>query len=186
MTITGIGNYTGKVDKTFEIKEKPAPAPSTEAPTQNIVQVKGDVITISTVIYQIVIPATDGTGEVAYEGLSDEEDATTVNIPDTVTINGVDYNVTSIKAGTFKNCKKLKKVTIGKNVKSIDKQAFAGCKKLKNIVIKSNQLTKKTLNKNAFKGLKKGTTIKVPKKKYKEYKKLFQQKGLNKGVKIKK
>lgn len=148
----------------------------------------GDIITVSTVVYQIIVPATDRTGEVAYEGLSDEEeeDATSVEIPDTVTIDGVDYDVTTIKVGTFKDCKKLKKVTIGKNVKSIDKQAFAGCKKLKNIVIKSTKLTKKTIKKNAFKGLKKGTTIKVPKKKYKEYKKLFQQKGLNKGVKIKK
>ena len=203
VTIIGIGNYSGKVDKTFEIKANQIPAsstqtpstqapsaetPSTETPVQNVVLVKGDVITVSTVVYQIVVPATDGTGEVAYKGLSDEEkvDATTAVIPDKVMINGEKYNVTSIKTGTFKNCKKLKKIVIGKNIKTIEKQAFAGCKNLKTIEVKSTKFTKKTIKKDAFKGIKKSTTIKIPKKKYKEYKKLFQQKGLTKGVKIRK
>ena len=59
-------------------------------------------------------------------------------------------------------------------------------KKLKTIIIKSKKLTSKTVSKKAFKGLTKATTIKVPKKKLKAYKKLFKSKGLSSKVKIKK
>ena len=130
-----------------------------------------------------------------------------VEIPDTVTINGVEYKVTSIAKNAFKNnkqvtevsigknvtsigdnafagCSALKKVTIAENMVSIGKNAFKGCKKLKTITIKSAKLTKKSIKKGAFKGISSKTVFKVPKKKLKVYKKLFRQKGLNKKVKI--
>ena len=56
---------------------------------------------------------------------------------------------------------------------------------MKTLIIKSTKLTSKNVAKNAFKGLAKATTIKVPKKKLKAYKTLFQKKGLSKSVKIK-
>lgn len=133
----------------------------------------------------------------------------TVTIPATVTIGKVTYKVTSIADNAFKNNKKIKKVvignnivtigknafakctkltsiTIGKNVKKIGKNAFTGCKKLKTITIKSKKLTKNSVSKGAFSGISKKTVVKVPKSKYKAYKKLLCTKGLNKKAKIKK
>lgn len=96
----------------------------------------------------------------------------------------VGSNVKTIEASAFKGCTSLKTITLPANTTTIKAGAFAGCKNLKTIVIKSTKLTSKTVSKGAFKGLGKGTTIKVPKKKYAAYKKLFKQKGLSSKVKI--
>ncbi len=130
---------------------------------------------------------------VSYKVKSDKKKSLkSVTIPDTVKYKGITYNVVSIEAKAFKDCKKLTKVTIGKHVTSIGKQAFAGCKKLKTITVKTKKLTKKSIGKNAFKGIHKKATIQLPKsmkgKKYTQYKKLFKQKkiGYKKTMKIKK
>ena len=98
----------------------------------------------------------------------------------------ITFQVTEISKNAFKNNAKLKKVTIGKNVSKIGAGAFSGCKKLKNIKIASTQLTKKSVGKNAFKGIDKKAVIKVPKKKLKAYKNILKGKGQAKSVKIKK
>ena len=128
--------------------------------------------------------------------------------PDTVTIDGVEYAVTSIAKNAFKNNKKLTKVKIGRNVKSIGESAFSGCKKLskveldvnltkigknafrnckrlKTITIKSTKLNKKNVGKGAFKGITAKTVIKVPKSRLAAYRKLFRSKGLSKKVRFK-
>lgn len=106
-----------------------------------------------------------------------------VNVPATVTVNGVTAKVTAIGNNAFKKAKKkLKKVTIGANVTTIGKKAFAGCKKLKKITIKSKKLTK--VGAKAFKGINKKAVIKVPKKNKKAYTKLLKNKGQAKSVKI--
>lgn len=128
-------------------------------------------------------------------------------VPDTVTIKGVEYKVTSIGKGAFKNNKKLTTVKIGSNVSQIGKGAFSGCAKLKSvtipksvekieaeafkgdkslktITIKSTKI--KSVGKNAFKGIKSNAVIKVPAGKLKEYTKLFGKAGLPETVKIKK
>ena len=64
-----------------------------------------------------------------------------ITIPAVVKINGKRYKVTGIAASAFKNCKKLKKVTIGINVNSIGKRAFYGCSKLQTIKVKTSKLT---------------------------------------------
>ncbi len=112
------------------------------------------------------------------------KNATSVSIPATVKIAGKNYKVTSIKKNAYKNCKKLKKVVIGKNVKTIGASAFSGCKNLKTITVKSTVLTK--VGAKAFQGIHKKATITVPKTKYKKYKKLFKGKGQPKTVKLKK
>lgn len=94
-------------------------------------------------------------------------------------------NVTEIEANAFKGCSSLTSITLPSNVTEIGANAFSGCKKLKTLTIKSTKLTSKTVAKNAFKGLTKETTIKVPKKKLEAYKKLFKQKGLSSKVKVK-
>lgn len=105
-----------------------------------------------------------------------------ITVPSTISIGGIDYKVTSVSKNAFKNNKKLKKITIGKNVKIIRANAFYGCKNLKTIVIQSTQL--KTIGKNTFKGIYSKAKIKVPKNRFKSYKKLFNKKGLEKTVKI--
>lgn len=110
----------------------------------------------------------------------------TVTIPTTVTIDKVTYKVTSIADSAFKGNKKIKKVVIGSNIVSIGKNAFNGCKKLKTLIIKTKKLTAKSVAKGAFKGIGKKAVVKVPKSKYKAYKKLLCAKGLSKKVKIKK
>lgn len=142
--------------------------------------------------------------QAAYAGTTDKK-AAKLSIPNTVTISGVTYPVTSISAGAFQGCKKLKSVTIGKNVadigartfskctaltkiilpvklRKIGKQAFSGCKQLKSITVRSKQL--KSVGKNAFQGIHAKAKIKVPKSKLKAYKKLLKKKGQGKQVKI--
>lgn len=91
--------------------------------------------------------------------------------------------ITSIRASAFENCIKLNSVTIGENVKTIGSKAFYGSKQLKKIIIKSKKL--KTVGNNAIGGINKKATIKVPKNKIKNYKKLFKSKtGFKKTMKI--
>ena len=106
-------------------------------------------------------------------------------IPDYITINGVKCKVVTIKKKALYKGRKLKKLTIGKNVQTIEDNAFNGCKNLKSITIKSTVLKK--VGKNAIKGIHKKAVIKVPKKQYKKYKKLFGKKsGFKKPMRLKK
>lgn len=108
-----------------------------------------------------------------------------LSVPKTVKIYNIVFKVVSIDDNAFKGNKKLKKVTLGKNITSIGRNAFVKCKNLKDITIKSSSL--KSVGKNAFKGINKKAVIKVPKKKLKKYKKLFNKKtGYKKTMKIKK
>lgn len=84
----------------------------------------------------------------------------TVTVPESVTVNGITYKVTSIASNAFKSNKKITKVVIGKNVT--------------------------TVGKNAFKGIYSKATIKVPKSKWKDYKAMLKSKGVGTKVKIKK
>ena len=90
-------------------------------------------------------------------------------IPDTVTWNGVTYQVVSISANAFKNNTKLKK---------IGKKAFYGCKNVKQLSIKSKQFTDKKIGKDSFAKMGKGMTVRIPKEKYAYYKKLLVKKGI--------
>ena len=100
----------------------------------------------------------------------------------TVTLSS---GVTTIGAGAFKNCKTLAKITLPSKTTKIGSEAFYGCTKLNTITIKSKKMTGKTISKNAFKGISKNVTIKVPSGKAKAYKTLFRNRGLSKKVKVK-
>lgn len=129
----------------------------------------------------------------------------TVSIPTSVTHDGVKYKVTEISPKAFKdcpklkavtigssvtkiggyafyNCKKLTKVTVGKNVKTLGNYCFSKSKALKKITFKGTKL--KTVGKKVFKSTNSKLTIKVPKSKLSAYKKLFKNKGLSKSSKI--
>lgn len=106
-------------------------------------------------------------------------------VPDFMVVQGQKFRITSIKSKAFYKKKKLKKVIIGRYVKSVGTKAFYGCKKLKNVTIKATVL--KTVGKQSFSGIYKKATFKVPKSKYKRYKKLLGKKaGIKKTMKIKK
>ena len=101
-------------------------------------------------------------------------------------INCREDDVTTINAMAFYKCTKLTKITIPAKVETIGKQAFYGCKNLKNITIKTTKLTNKKIGSKAFKGIHAKATIKVPKKKLADYKKILKKKGIGAKAKIKK
>lgn len=58
----------------------------------------------------------------------------TVEIPDTVTYNGIPYAVTSIRKEAFRGCFNLNKVVIGHNVTNIEEYTFYDCSNLHEII----------------------------------------------------
>ena len=108
----------------------------------------------------------------------------TVSIPATIKVDGIKYKVTGIASKAFRNNKYITKVTIGKYVQKIGSCAFYKCKKLKNITIKTKKMSTKKVGKSAFKGINSKATIKVPRSKYKAYKKLLKKKGVGRKVKF--
>ncbi|WP_026498637.1 leucine-rich repeat domain-containing protein [Butyrivibrio sp. WCD2001] len=108
-----------------------------------------------------------------------------ITIPQTITMDGVTYNVTGIASKAFNGCSKLTTITFGNNIEFIRANAFKGAKNLKTINAKSSKLTNSSVAKKAFKGVGSRVTVKVPKKLKKTYSKLFVKKGLAKSIKIK-
>ena len=90
----------------------------------------------------------------------------------------------SIGSHAFANAS-IKNITLEESIIEIGSSAFTGIKNLKTLTIKSTELTSKTLSKKAFAGITSKTTVKVPKSKLSEYKKLFRKCGLSKNVKVK-
>ena len=170
---------------------------------------KNSVLTDATSKCKVVVTSSDANNPtVAYKQTTNSK-ATKVTVPDTITIDGIKYKVTSVADNAVAKNKKITKVVIGKNVTSIGKNAFKNCTKLKTVEVKSTvlnkiganafsgdkkltkitlkttKLTKKSVGKNALKGTNKKLVIKVPKKQVSKYKTYFKNKG-NKTVKVKK
>jgi len=190
-------------------KLQPEPTtPATPTEPEKKLAEKGATIVDPTSKAEYVVTKSDlENGTVAFTKAKDKK-IKSVKIPDTVTIDGITYKVTSIAKNAFNGCSKLTSVTIGKNVTSIGdkafykctkltkitipskvnkigKSAFEGCKKLKTIKIKTTKLTSKKVGSKAFKGTPKNAKVTVPKKSLKSYKKFLYKKGLNKKAKIK-
>ncbi len=98
-----------------------------------------------------------------------------------ITIGTTVYKVTEIGAETFKNTKATR-IVVPKNIRRVKAKAFYGSSNIKKIIFKGT--TVPTFNKGAFKGLKSGAKIYVPKKKYAKYKKAIKKSSLPSGVKI--
>lgn len=143
----------------------------------------GTVLSAATGSYKVT-KADATAGEVAYYGPANKK-VTKNTVPQTVTIDGITYKVTSIADKACQNCRKLKTVTIGSNVAKIGKSAFNGCKAIKTVTIRTTKLTAKSIGAKAFKGITQKATFKVPKKQKKAYKTIICKKGANKKAKFK-
>lgn len=130
----------------------------------------GDKVTLKKCTYKVLTNSSKSR-TVAFVSLNNKK-ATSVTIPKTVKINKKTFKVTKVSSNAFKDCKKLKKITIGKNVTSIGKNAFKNCTKLQKITVKSTKITKISKNK-----IDKKVMIKVPKSAKKKYKRLFKKAG---------
>ncbi len=95
-------------------------------------------------------------------------------------------SVTKIGKRAFEGCSKLTTVKIGKSVNKIGEKAFYKCKKLKDITIKTTKLTKKKIGKKAFAKISKKPVVKIPKKKWKSYRKYLKNAGMSKNTRYKK
>ncbi|MEG1710884.1 MAG: leucine-rich repeat domain-containing protein, partial [Clostridia bacterium] len=62
----------------------------------------------------------------------------TANIPSKVTINNVEYNVTSIGNRAFYGCANLTTITLPRSVTSIGNEAFRDCISLSSITLPSS------------------------------------------------
>ncbi|SEL55021.1 Listeria/Bacterioides repeat-containing protein [Butyrivibrio sp. ob235] len=105
--------------------------------------------------------------------VAENKDVTSVKIGDTVNYNGESYKVTVVQSKAYKNCKKLKSLTLGSNIEKIGSGAFSGCKNLGKITIKANNL--KTVGGGSFKGIKNGAKITVVCKDKKTYDKVVKK-----------
>lgn len=74
---------------------------------------------------------------VQYEKSTDAK-ATSITIPDAITVGGVKYKVTAIAGTAFKGNKNITSLKIGNNVIKIENDAFNGCNKLKTVTIGKN------------------------------------------------
>ena len=131
----------------------PGPGPGDQTPQG---PVNGTTISSGKMKYKV----TSQGKEVAYSGTTDKK-ATTIKVPDTVTVNGIKYAVTSIGDKAFYKNAKIKNVTIAKNVKTIGKSAFASCTKLEKVTFAKGSKCQ-TIGKEAFKGDKALKNITIP------------------------
>ena len=105
-------------------------------------------------------------------------------IPDTITINGTVYRVTSVGEKAFYKNRSLKKIVISGYIEKINAKAFYGCTSLKEITITSTKLKTGSIGANAFKKVNKNVRIIVPTSKYKAYKKLLKKAGIGAKAQI--
>ena len=141
----------------------------------------GDELETDQAIYTIT--KTNGEYCVEYSELFDD-DVTVTYIPDTVTIDGVVYKVTSVGEKAFYKNMALKKIVIGSCVEKISSKAFYGCTSLNSIVINSTKISNGKVGANAFKKVSKNVKVYVPASKYKAYKKLLKKAGVGSKAKI--
>ena len=145
---------------------------------------KGTVLTVPEWKCQVRVTSDTAADPTVEYLATTNKKASTIKVPDSVTVDGVTYKVTVVVDKALAGNKKVKKVVLGVNVTSIGKNAFAKCKNLKSLEVKSTAWNKKSVGKNALKGTNKKLVVKVPKKKAAAYKKYLKGKG-NKTLKVK-
>lgn len=142
------------------------PADGTEAEDHPL---PGDEFTLQGITYQVT--KREGTTKTAAVKSVAATKKSTLTIPDSITIMGETYLVTELKNYALGNCKKTKKVVLGKNLIKLENTLFSYPNQIKTIVIKSTKL--KTVHRYAFTELSSQAVIQVPKSKVTAYRKLL-------------
>ena len=154
---------TDKSDSADTLQDVSDKNDQTQTPDTDAAYEKGDQIRdkATKAVYEVTKEASESGkgGAIAYKAPSDKK-ASSVQIPKTVTLDGVTYKVTSVAANAFKNNKSLKKVTIGANITTIGKNAFYGCTKLKTVAMSNAR----TIGAKAFSGCTSLTKVALPAK----------------------
>lgn len=145
------------------------PANQTPAPSKAKV-VKGKTYLSKGLRYKVISLTKKG-GTVSVSGTSKKNLKRAV-VPAAVNIKGGTFKVTEIGKNSFRACRKLTNLTIGSNIKKIGAGAFRGCTKLKQVTIRSKQLV--SVGKQAFSGIARSVSMKLPAKKRKKYKSMLQ------------
>ncbi|MBE5902035.1 MAG: hypothetical protein E7280_09030 [Lachnospiraceae bacterium] len=160
--ITGLGKYTGTVEKTFEITPPKA----------------GSEFTRNNNLYRIV-DAEKHT--VSFCGTMGRGRIVTGN---SIMIGGVSYSVTEIAKKALYKKEGITTLVIGKKVARIGEKALYGCRNLKKLTFKTTLLKAKTVGENAFGRLSNRLYVKVLSQMKKYYGRFFYRKGLDKSVVI--
>ncbi len=106
-----------------------------------------------------------------------------LTIPTEIVLEKVHFKVTEIREYACQNLKKLAELTIGKNVTAIGKEAFRDCKKLKKITIAGTKLKK--AGAKAFTRISASAVVRCVKSYIKKYQKLLRSAGLAKSIPFK-
>jgi len=160
--ITGLGKYTGTVEKTFEIT--PPKAGSEFTRNNNLYRI------VDAEKHTVSFCGTMGRGRI-FTGNS-------------IMIGGVSYNVTEIAKKALYKKEGITTLVIGKKVARIGEKALYGCRNLKKLTFKTTLLKAKTVGENAFGRLSNRLYVKVPSQMKKYYGRFFYRKGLDKSVVI--
>ena len=108
-------------------------------------------------------------GAVSYQTLSENSVALSripasavkknYKVPDTITVGGKTYKVTTVTANAFAGNKKLQNVSLGKNITKLGKNSFKNCTNLKKITF-NNKV--KTIGEGCFANCKKLPKVVIP------------------------
>ena len=170
VVISGKGNYSGTIRKTFRISIP-----------------KGKTYTVGRFRYKVTDPAVKGKGTVTIVGTTykkTDSKFTSLTVPASVTIGGEKFKVSAVGANAFSMCPALVSVKLGKNIRTIGCKAFYKCSKLSDVTISSRRVAR--IGKNAFSGIKSTAVLKLPKKKYTSYVKLIRKSMVAKTLRYKK
>ena len=94
-----------------------------------------------------------------YKSSDNYSGITTITIPEKITYNATEYNVTSIGSGAFSSCSSLTSITIPNSVTSIGNEIFYHCSSLTSITI-PNSVT--SIGDDAFSSCSSLTSITIP------------------------
>lgn len=134
-----------------KVPEEPTKAPETKPSAIPNMKKAGTVVSVGKTEYKSL-----GSKSVSYAGTKTSKK--TVKVPDTVTVNGIKYKVTTVEPKAFVGTK-IKEVTLGKNITTVSSQAFKGCKQLTKVKF-SNKV--KTISGEAFSGCTKLKSVSLP------------------------
>lgn len=156
------------------------PPQPTQAPTSQPLPKKNSRCKVKGLIYKITASTASKKTVTVVKPV--KKTAKTITIPASVKIGGYSYQVTQINAKAFRKNTRLRQVIIGSKVTKIGRQAFEGCRNLKKITINTKVLKK--IEPYAFRNVRKGAKIYVPKARYKTYKKYLKAAKVTRDIKI--